>query len=47
MGERDVWVVEIRSLSDLGDFISRHGECVVSVDMDGDWDVEIYDGYRE
>lgn len=38
------WFVEI---SDVMDFVRKHGDCVVSIDNDGYETIEIYDDYRE
>jgi len=38
------WAIEI---TDIMDFVAKHGECVVSINCKGFSEIEIYDGYRE
>lgn len=40
------WYVKLSSLKALKEFISEHGECVLS-EIDGEIVIEIYDDYRE
>ena len=40
------WYVKLISLKALKEFISEHGECVLS-EIDGELVIEIYDNYRE
>ena len=40
------WYIKLTSLKALKEFISEHGECVLS-EIDGDLVIEIYDNYRE
>lgn len=44
MGTAKDWFIEI---TDIMDFVRKHGECVVSIDDDGFNCIEIYDYYRE
>jgi hypothetical protein len=39
-----VWAVK---LSNIMDFVSKYGECIVSVSRQGYQEIEIYDSYRE
>jgi predicted esterase YcpF (UPF0227 family) len=38
------WAVEV---TDMQEFVSRHGDCVVTLNNDGFHTIEIYDDYRE
>ena len=40
------WYIKLTSLKALKEFISEHGECVLS-EIDGELVIEIYDDYRE
>ena len=44
IGYATKWFIEI---TDIMDFVRKHGECVVSIDDDGFNCIEIYDYYRE
>ena len=44
LGTREAWAVEC---SDLMAFVDKHGRCVISRDIDGFCEIEIYDDYRE
>lgn len=47
----DAWVVEVESLEDLIVLVEEHGDIIVSRSKmgydDPEYDLEIYDGYRE
>ena len=41
------WSVRINNMSDLNEFIKRHGRVILDVNESGYNTIEIYDGYRE
>lgn len=44
LGEKEVWAVEI---ADVHAFVAEHGLCILGLNFDGFWTIEIYDDYRE
>jgi len=47
MGTELIWVVQLDTLDDLLAFTARYGPCIVKENLDGNFELEIYDGYRE
>lgn len=41
------WAVHVDDIAGIWGFVSKYGDCVLSVDRNGFRNIEIYDSYRE